>query len=68
MLPNDEQRAAVEQGYARLRAMLKKWPRDLLAGVPSARIVELPGATLYMFLSNEAEVIRELREFGKTLK
>jgi non-heme chloroperoxidase len=65
---NDKERAAVEQGYARLQAMLKKWQRDLLAGVPNAKIVELPGANLYMFLSNEADVIRELRELGTALK
>jgi hypothetical protein len=35
--------------------------------VPTARIVELPGAERYMFLSNEADVIRELRSFGQAL-
>jgi pimeloyl-ACP methyl ester carboxylesterase len=65
---NDLQRAAVEQGYASLRAMLTKWQQDLLAGVPNAKIVELPGANLYMFLSNEADVIRELRAFAATLR
>jgi hypothetical protein len=53
---------------ARLQGMVKKWQHDLLAGVPNAKIVELPGANLYMFLSNEADVIRELRELGKMLK
>lgn len=65
---NDTERAAFEQGYASLQGMLKRWQRDLLAGVPNAKIVELPGANLYMFLSNEGDVIRELREFGKALK
>jgi non-heme chloroperoxidase len=31
--------------------------------VPDARIVELPGANSYLFLSNEADVLRELRAF-----
>jgi len=39
--------------------MVSRWERDLLAGVPAARIVELAGANLYMFLSNEADVLRE---------
>ena len=65
---NDKERAAFEQGYVRLQTMVKKWQRDLLAGVPNAKVVELPGANLYMFLSNEADVMRELREFGKSLK
>jgi hypothetical protein len=64
---NEQQLAALIQGYAGRRAMLKKWERDLRAGVPTARIVELPDANLYMFLSNEADVIRELRAFAATL-
>ncbi len=64
---NANERAAVEERYAGSRAMVAKWQRDLLAGVPDARIVELPGANLFMFLSNEAEVIRELRAFATTL-
>jgi non-heme chloroperoxidase len=64
---NDQERAAFEQAYAGKRAMLSKWQRDLLTGVPTAKIVELPGANLYMFLSNEADVIREVRSFAATL-
>ena len=47
--------------------MRAKWQRDLLAGVPNAKIVELPGANLYMFLSNEADINRELRAFASSL-
>jgi len=36
--------------------------------VPTAKIVELPGASLYMFLSNEADIIREVRTFADTLR
>jgi pimeloyl-ACP methyl ester carboxylesterase len=64
---NEKERAAVEERYAGGRAMLARWQRDLLTGVPGARIVELPGASLYMFLSNEADVIREVRAFAATL-
>jgi len=39
----------------------------LRQGVPAAKIVELPGANLYMFVSNEADVIRELRGFAASL-
>ena len=63
----DAERAALNEGYASARAMLSKWQRDLLAGVPNAKIVELPGASLYMFLSNEADIIRELRAFAAGL-
>ncbi len=65
---NDQERAAVKQGYAARRAILSKWERDLLAGVPTARVVELTGANLYMFLSNEADILREVRAFAATLQ
>jgi hypothetical protein len=65
---NEQQRAALEQGYASALAMLSKWQRDLLAGVPNAKIVELAGANLYMFLSNETDIIRELRAFAASLR
>ena len=64
---NEQERTAVTQGYAAARAMVSKWQNDLRAGVPAAKIVELPGANLYMFLSNEAEVMRELRAFAASL-
>jgi pimeloyl-ACP methyl ester carboxylesterase len=67
--PKDSQeRTALNQAYTAGRAMLSKWQRDLLAGVPTARIVELPGANLYMFVSNQADIIREVRAFAATLK
>jgi non-heme chloroperoxidase len=64
---NEEQRAALNQSYEGKRARLSKWQRDLLAGVPTARIVELPDANLFMFLTNEADVTREVRAFAATL-
>jgi pimeloyl-ACP methyl ester carboxylesterase len=42
--------------YERARAMLAKWQRDVIAGVPARWIVELPGANLYMFPSNETDI------------
>jgi non-heme chloroperoxidase len=63
----DQQRAALNQAYRATRAMLEKWQGDLRRGVPGARIVELPGADLYMFLSNEGDVVRELRAFASSL-
>ena len=64
---NEEECAALRQYYAATRAMYTRWPQHLLAAIPMARIVELPGANLYMFLSNEADTIRELRAFASTL-
>jgi hypothetical protein len=64
---NEEERAALRQEYEATRAMYTRWQQDLLAAVPTARIVKLPGANLYMFLSNEADIIRELRAFAASL-
>ncbi len=66
-ISNDEERVALRQQYDARRVMISKWENDLRAGVPTAHIVELPGANLYMFLSNEADVLREIRGFLATL-
>ena len=67
LIRNDEERAALRQEHAATRALYVRWQRDLLAGVPTARIIELQGASLYMFLSHEADVLREIRAFAATL-
>jgi non-heme chloroperoxidase len=64
---NEQERAALRQQYAATRAMYTRWQQDLRAAIPTVRIVELPGANIYMFLSNEADVLREIRAFAATL-
>ena len=59
--PDELPRRALRQQYAATRAMVARWQRSLLAG---ARIAELSRANLYMFLSNEDEVLREVRAEG----
>jgi non-heme chloroperoxidase len=63
---NEQERAALRQQYASTRALYTRWQQSLRAAIPTARIVELPGANLYMFLSNEADVLREIRTFAAT--
>lgn len=67
VIRKEQERAALRQQYEATRAMYTRWQQDLLAAVPAARVIELPGANLYMFLSNEADVLRELRAFTATL-
>ena len=67
LITNEQQRAALRQEYDATRAMYVKWQRDLLAAIPTARIVELEGAGLYMFQSDAADVLREIRAFAATL-
>lgn len=63
----DRDREAVAMAVAARRAVLDKWQGDLRAGVPDARIVEIPHANLFMFLSHESEVIRDIRAFAAAL-
>jgi pimeloyl-ACP methyl ester carboxylesterase len=63
---NEQERAALRQEYAAMRAMYSRWQDDLRAAVPTARIVELAAANPFMFLSNEADVLREIRAFAAT--
>ena len=59
--------AALRQIYDATRALYTLWQRQLLAAVPAARIVELPGANVFMFLTHEADVLREVRAFAASL-
>lgn len=62
--PQDaEERAAMEHEYASGLAIRKRHMRDLQEGVSAARVIQVPGANWYVFLSNEADVLRELRVF-----
>ena len=63
----DQERAVLRQMYDATRAVYALWQRQLLAAVPTARIVDLPGANVYMFLTHEADVLREVRAFAATL-
>ena len=60
---NAEERAAIERVYAADVDYAKTSIGKLRSGVPDARVVELVGANHYVFLSNEPEVLREIRPF-----
>jgi non-heme chloroperoxidase len=60
---NEEERGALEKIYAANRTYINRGENAMRAGVPDARIVELPGANHYVFFTNEADVLRELRAF-----
>jgi non-heme chloroperoxidase len=63
-MPKDPQeRAVVEAFEAATMAYIKRYEKSLLTAVPGARIVELPGANHYIFISNETDVVREIRAF-----
>jgi non-heme chloroperoxidase len=50
-----------------LSALTTRQADALKKGVPSARVVRIPGAHHYVYLSNEADVLREIKSFLSTL-
>jgi len=46
-----------------LAPLTERQARAVEIGVPTARVITLPGAHHYVFLSNEADVLREMRAF-----
>jgi len=60
---NEAERAAIEAFSRATAAYVDRWVKNLKSGVPGARFVDLPGAGHYVFLTREAEVLRELRRF-----
>ncbi|HEY6487564.1 MAG TPA: alpha/beta hydrolase [Terracidiphilus sp.] len=49
------------------KARCTAWADNFRRGVPSARIVMIPNADHYVYLSNEAQVVREMNAFLNTL-
>lgn len=67
LIRNDGQRAVVRQLYDATNALYALWKRQLRAAVLDARIVDLRGANVFMFLTHEAEVVREVTAFAASL-
>jgi non-heme chloroperoxidase len=53
----------IGEQIAALSAFTERQAKAIEDGLPSARVVRLPGANHYVFLSNEADVLREMRAF-----
>lgn len=67
--PADEQeRADKTRLYELEMEFIRRWESNLKKAVPAARIVEMPGAHHYLFLAEEAEILREIRPFLSELK
>jgi pimeloyl-ACP methyl ester carboxylesterase len=60
---NDQERAAIEAVNRATAAYVERWMKNLKSGVPEARFVDLPGAGHFVFLTREADVLRELKSF-----
>ena len=59
---------AAESYSSALAALTERQAKAVENGVPTAHVVILPGAHHHVFLSNEADVIREMRNFLNRLK
>jgi len=67
-MPKTMKDPAVRAELPTLDAFKEKIAKAFENGVPSARVVRLPHANHYVFLSNEADVLREMNAFLATLK
>ncbi|HMG84602.1 MAG TPA: alpha/beta hydrolase [Terracidiphilus sp.] len=63
-LPDSPRKAAL---IADDKARCTAWADNFRRGVPSARIVIIPNADHYVYLSNEAQVVGEMNAFLNTL-
>ena len=58
-----QERFALEQKIAFDQAIQNRHRQDLVRGVPAARIVVIPGANFYIFLSSVPEIVSEMKLF-----
>jgi non-heme chloroperoxidase len=62
-----EERAAMKQVFDADVAWARRSIDRMRSGVPAARVVEMPAASHCIFLSNEPEVLLEIRQFVTSL-
>jgi pimeloyl-ACP methyl ester carboxylesterase len=63
----DQERAAIQAFMDATSVYINRWVTNLKTGVPAARVVDLPGAGHFVFLTRESDVLRELRAFMASL-
>jgi non-heme chloroperoxidase len=65
---NDNERTTLQKIYDADRANLTRYEKDMQAAVGKVHIVELRGADHYVYFTNEAAILRELRKFMAELR
>src|SRR5258708_9752791 len=60
---SDADRAAIDRFMARNAVVLGRWTDKLKRGAPNARLVYFPDAGHYVYMTNEADVLREIHAF-----
>jgi len=66
--PDPSVRTAAKAYSATLAALVERQEKAVENGVPTAHLITLHGANHYVFLSNAADVMREMRTFLTSLK
>ena len=64
---NDDERKAIDAFLARGRVLMNRWVDKVKLHVADVRIVDLPGAGHYAFLTRESDVLREIHTFVASL-
>jgi non-heme chloroperoxidase len=59
----DEERALVIQFNKATQAVFDRWTANLKRSVPTATVLDWPNAGHYLWMSREADVLREIRSF-----
>jgi pimeloyl-ACP methyl ester carboxylesterase len=60
---NDEERSAIAAFMVATKTIADRWSAKLVKAVPDTKLIDLPGAGHFVFLTRETEVIRGIREF-----
>jgi len=60
--------AATKTYSTALEALTERQEKSIENGVPTAHVITLPGANHYVFLSNEAEVLKDMHAFVASLR
>lgn len=63
-----QERAAIDEFDAATKVYVNRYKKNLLKAKGGVHIVDLPKADHYVFLSNKADVLREMRAFVAGLK
>lgn len=61
-------REAAKASLAAIDALATRQAKAFEDGVPPAHVVRLSGADHYVYLSNEADVLREMKSLFSTLR
>ena len=64
---SDEERALVERFVERSRVVFGRQTAKVTRSVPGARVVDVPGGGHYLWITREAQVLREIRAFVRAV-